>query len=132
MPGTHGSFKALIAKGFSENQAEGIIEVMHHKGMDYATKADLKETETLLRSDLKETETLLKLDLERETATLRSELKEEAASLRSELKETENILRSEMQQMETRLTKLIYVNTFAIIGIMSAVISIATAIGKIL
>ena len=86
--GTHGSYKALIASGFKEEQAEGIIEVMHNTGADYATKADLRETGLRLRED--------------------------------------------MQKMETRLTKLIYVNTFTIIGVVSALVSIATAIIKFL
>lgn len=118
LPGTHGSYKALIAKGFSESQAEGIIEVMHHRGMDYATKADLERETALLRSDLEKTENALRSEI-KETENL---LKADITTVANKLDKTENVLRTEMQQMETRLTKLVYINTFAIISVITAVI----------
>ena len=85
--GTHGSYKALLARGFNEEQAEGIIEVLNVSGSSYITSSDL----------------------EREIARARTEIKES----------------------ETRLTKLIYVNTFTIIGVMLGIVSAATAIIKL-
>ena len=85
--GTHGSYKALLARGFNEEQAEGIIEVLNVSGSSYITSSDL----------------------EREIARARTEIKES----------------------ETRLTKLIYVNTLTIIGVMLGIVSAATAIIKL-
>lgn len=86
--GTHGSYKVLLARGFNEEQAEGIIEVLNVSGPGYITSSDL----------------------EREIAKARTEIKES----------------------ETRLTKLIYVNTFTIIGAILGIVSAATAIIKLL
>lgn len=86
--GTHGSYKALLARGFNEQPAEGIIEVLNVSGSGYITNSDL----------------------EREVARVRTEIKDS----------------------EARLTKLIYVNTFTIIGAILGIVSAATAIIKLL
>lgn len=113
--GTHGNYKALLQKGFSEEQAEGIIEIMAATDKNYTTKGDLEAESHLIRSELKSECNLVRSELREEMSNLRQELKTEMSDLKQELT-------GDMKDMETRLVKLIYINTFTIIGVLTAIL----------
>lgn len=96
---SHSKYKALLAKGFSEQQAEGIVEVFSEITLpNAATRADIIE----LRQDI----TLVRQAVEKVELTLRSEFKQDLSNLRKDL------------------INQIYLNTFAIIGAVAAIVKL--------
>lgn len=96
---SHEKYKALLTKGFSEEQAEGIIDVFSEITLpNAATREDVTNS---------------KNELKQEVVEFRNELKQEIISLKAEFNE-------DAGKLETRLTKLIYVNTFVIITALAA------------
>ena len=75
---THRAVKKLTGAGFSENQAEALIDAVGDEHESLATKADL--------------------------LTTKAELREEIAALRAELKEDIAAVRADMQALELRIT----------------------------
>ena len=82
---THRAVKKLTGAGFTENQAEALIDAVGDEHEALATKADL----LAVRADLRE-----------EISALRAELKEDIASVRAEI----NTVRADMQALELRMT----------------------------
>ena len=88
---SHEKYKQLLAKGFTEEQAEGIVGLFSEISLpNVATKHDV----AILKGDIQ--------------------------NIRDQIKDSENSLRQEMKDLETRLTKLIFVNTFTTIAIIAA------------
>lgn len=107
---SHSKYKYLLAKGFSEQQAEGIIEIFSEITFpNAATREDI--------SEVKQSVNIAKAELKQEINSVRSELKQEVNSIRSEFKQ-------ELANLKTELTKLIYLNTFAIIGAVAAIVKL--------
>ena len=75
---THRAVKTLTGAGFTENQAEALINAVGERHEDLATKADLKNEITAVRVEI---------------AALRTELKEDIAAVRAD-----------MQALELRMT----------------------------
>lgn len=104
---THRAVKKLTGAGFTENQAEALIDAVRDEQEALATKADL----LAVRADLREEISALRAELKEDIAVLRAELKEDLAVLRAELKDDiavlradNNAIRSEMQALELRMT----------------------------
>lgn len=104
---TRKAFRRLQDQGgFSEEQADAIVDLFADVDEQVATKGDIED----LRSDLK----ALRSDLEGTENDLRSDLKQLENDLRSDLKQLENDLRSDLKQtrkqimteMDARLAKL--------------------------
>ena len=53
---THKAYTALAAGGFTETQAQTLIETLSESGNSLATKADLKALEQMTKADLRELE----------------------------------------------------------------------------
>lgn len=107
--GTHGNYKALIAKGFSENQAEGIIEVMSTSEGSYATKADLRESS---------------LRLETKIDKSRAELKEEMGELRTESRQDIARLETRIADTKAELMKFMTIQAIGIVGLTVTILKI--------
>ena len=115
---THRAVKKLTGAGFSEGQAEALIDAVRDEQEALATKADLlavradlREEISALRAELKEDIAVLRAELKEDIGALRTETKEDIAVLRAELKEDiivlradNNAVRSEMQALELRMT----------------------------
>ena len=126
---THRAVKKLTGAGFSEDQAEALIDAVRDEQEALATKADmlavradlreeisalrteLKEDIADLRAEVKEDITVLRAELKEDMTVLRAEVKEDITVLRAELKEDiavlradNNAIRSEMQALELRMT----------------------------
>lgn len=115
---THRAVKKLTGAGFSEDQAEALIDAVRDEQEALATKADLlavradlREEISALRTELKEDIATLRAELKEDIGALRAETKEDIAVLRAELKEDiavlradNNAIRSEMQALELRMT----------------------------
>ena len=104
---THRAVKKLTGAGFSEDQAEALIDAVRDEQEALATKADLLH----VRTDLREEISALRTELKEDIAVLRAESKEDIAVLRAELKEDiavlradNNAIRTEMQALELRMT----------------------------
>ena len=93
---THRAVKKLTGAGFSETQAEALIDAVGDEHEALATKADLFAT----RADLREVISALRAELKEDFAALRAELTGEISSARAET----NSVRSEMQSLELRMT----------------------------
>ncbi len=115
---THRAVKKLTGAGFSEDQAEALIDAVRDEQEALATKADLlavradlREEISALRAEVKEDIAALRAELKEDMAALRTEVKEDIAALRAESKEDiavlradNNAIRSEMQALELRMT----------------------------
>ncbi len=149
---THKVVKLLQDKGYSEEQAEGFIEVIEEITLTgVATKQDLHLLRDELKADIIELRKELKADiiglrnelkddvlsvkgqLTESQNSLRNELKEDISSIKSQLTESQNSLRNELKEdmanLRTDLTKLIYINTITTIGILTAVIALFKLLG---
>lgn len=93
---THRAVKKLKGAGFSEDQAEALIDAVGDEHETLATKADL----LAVRTDLREEVSALRAELKEDIAVLRAELKEDSASVRGEI----NTVRADMQALELRMT----------------------------
>ena len=82
---THRAVKTLTGAGFTEDQAEALINAVGDRHEDLATKADLLATKADLREEI--------ADVRSEIATVRTELKEDIAAVRAD-----------MQALELRMT----------------------------
>ena len=98
--------KRLTASGFSEAQAEAVIEAIGDVRDDLATRADLQAQSAELRADM-----------QAQSAALRSEM----ASLRSDMQ-------SDMQALELRLTirlgAVVGATSLVTIGVIAALIAL--------
>ena len=104
---THRAVKKLTGAGFSENQAEALIDAVGDEHEALATKADLlavradlREEVSALRAELKEEIAALRAELKGDITALRTESKEDIASVRAEI----NTVRADMQALELRMT----------------------------
>ena len=116
---THKAVKTLTGAGFTENQAEALIDAVSEARGDAATKDDLQASEQALRTDLQASEQALRTDLQASEQTLRAEtqalradlqaseqtLRAEMQALRADLQVSEQAVRADMQVMEERLRK---------------------------
>jgi predicted nucleic acid-binding Zn-ribbon protein len=93
---THRAVKKLTGAGFSEFQAEALIDAVGDEHEALATKADLLAA----RADLRGIISALRTELKEDVAALLAELTGEIASARAET----NTIRSEMQALELRMT----------------------------
>ena len=61
---THRAVKTLTGAGFSETQAEALIDAIGEGHEDLATKADLKEHIAAARADMKEQFASVRVDMQ--------------------------------------------------------------------
>ena len=85
---THKAVKTLTGAGFSENQAEALIDAVSDARGDAATKDDLQASEQALRTDLQ---------------ALRTDLQASEQALRTDLQASEQALRTDLQALRTDL-----------------------------
>ncbi len=97
---TYRAVKKLTGAGFSEIQAEALIDAVGDEHEALATKADLVATSAVLREEI----VALRAELKEDIASVRAELKEDIASVRAELKEDIASVRADMQALELRMT----------------------------
>ena len=105
---THKAVKTLTGAGFSENQAEALIDAVSEARGDAATKDDLQASEQALRTDLQ----ALRADLQASEQALRTDLQASEQAFTAKFNEVEHAtkaefaaVRAEMQVMEERLRK---------------------------
>ncbi len=109
---THKAVKTLTGAGFSENQAEALIDAVSEARGDAATKDDLQASEQALRTDLQASEQALRTDLQASEQALRTDLQASEHAFTAKFNEVEHAtkaefaaVRAEMQVMEERLRK---------------------------
>ena len=93
---THRAVKKLTGAGFSEGQAEALIDAVGDEHEALATKADM----LAVRADLREEVSALRAELKEDITALRAERNEDVTSVLTEI----NTLRSDMQSLELRMT----------------------------
>ena len=92
---THRAFQALMGAGFSERQAQALIDVGSEGYGALATKDDLKALEQVTKSDLKALEQATKAEL----ASVR-----EAMATKADLKALEQATKADLKDLELRIT----------------------------
>lgn len=116
---SHEKYKALLSKGFSEEQAEGIVDIFSNITFNNAvTKEDLRKIEKSIQHEIKDLGSFLKDDLSNMDGTWNQEVKI--------LIELVAKAEKEMGSLETRLTKLIYINTFTTIAVLGTLFKLFT------
>lgn len=88
---THRAFQALMGAGFSERQAQALIDVGSEGYGALATKDDLKALEQATRSDLKA--------LEADIADVR-----EVMATKADLQALEQATKADLKDLELRIT----------------------------
>jgi len=97
--------ETLKGAGVPEPQAKAFSTAVQesHEAADLATKADLREYESVIRGDLEKLETGLRHEMNELETGLRHEMNELKTGLRHEMNELETGLRHEMNELETSL-----------------------------
>ena len=83
---THLIVKNFIKHGFSEEQAEVIVEAINDQNTQLVTKNDLKVSILELRTELKTDIHELKTELKNDISELRTGLKSEVSSINTNVK----------------------------------------------
>ena len=134
--------KRLTASGFSEAQAEAVIEAIGDVRDDLATRADLQAQSAefrvemaaqsaefrgemaALRSDMQAE----RAEFRSEMATLRADMQAQSAALRSEMATLRSDMQSDMQALELRLTirlgAVVGATSLVTIGVIAALIAL--------
>ena len=116
--------KRLTASGFSEAQAEAVIEAIGDVRDDLATRADLQAQSAEFRGEM----AALRSDMQAEMATLRADLQAQSAALRSEMASLRSDMQSDMQALELRLTirlgAVVGATSLVTIGVIAALIAL--------
>ena len=92
---THRAFQALTDAGFSERQAQALIDVGGEGYGALATKSDLKILEQATKNDLKALEQATKADI----AAVR-----EVMATKADLKALEQATKADLKDLELRIT----------------------------
>ena len=97
--------ETLKEAGVPEPQAKAFSTAVQEsqEAADLATKADLREYESVIRGDLEKLETGLRHEMSELETGLRHEMSELEAGLRHEMNELKTGLRHEMNELETSL-----------------------------
>jgi hypothetical protein len=125
---TRNAAKRLRDAGVEERAAEAIVDLVQSAARmpdigELATKSDLAQLALATKSDLSQLAVATKSDFER--MATRSELKAEVQALRLELK-------SDINALETRFSEKLRLQGWALMGGMAALITIYTALIKLL
>ena len=129
---THKVVKLLQERGYSEEQAEGFIDAVEeinltgvatNQGLSNV-RDELKDEILTFRNELKDEINNLRNEVKSDIHGLRTELKGDIHGLRNELKNEMLGLEAQINNQRHELTKLIYVNSFTTVGILTAVIAL--------
>jgi len=114
---THKAVKSLIVAGFSEAQAEAIVETRHS---ELATKTDLEVLEQSTKADFQALEQSFKADFQ----TLEQSTKTDIQALEQSTKTEFQALRAEMRELELRITVRMGAMLFAASGLVVAILKV--------
>jgi hypothetical protein len=89
---THTTIKEFIKYGFSEDQAEVIVNAINDQNTQLVTKNDLKFSISELKSELKS-----------DIYELKSELKSDISKLESDISKLESELKSDISKLENKM-----------------------------
>lgn len=112
---THKAYTALAAGGFTETQAQTLIETLSESGnslatkadiADMATKADLQALELVFRSDLQALEQMTKADLQALEQALRSDMHALEQATKADLRELELRVDARFDSVDAQLVSL--------------------------
>ena len=100
---TLASFDALVATGFSEDQARGMLDVFQKQSAaaEVATKIDIERVRAELTRDIES----VKADLEAKIESLRADLEAKIESVRADLEVTKAELKSDIESVRAELKK---------------------------
>ena len=121
---THKAVKTLTGAGFSENQAEALIDAVSEARGDAATKDDLQASEQALRTDLQALRTDLQASEQAFTAKFNEvehATKAEFAAVRAEMQVMEERLRKHLAEQLGRQTFQLLVAISALAGVVSGI-----------
>ena len=104
---THKAVKTLTGAGFSENQAEALIDAVSEARGDAATNDDLQASEQALRADLQ---------------TLRADLQASDQAIRADMQVMEERLRKHIAEQLGKQTFQLLVAISALAGVVSGIV----------
>lgn len=127
--------KRLTASGFSEAQAEAVVEAIGDVRDDLATRADMQAQSAefrvemaALRSDMQADMRTLRSDMQTQMAELRSDMQTQMADFRSDMAALRSDMQSDMQALELRLTirigAVVGATALVTIGVLAALIAL--------
>lgn len=127
--------KRLTASGFSEVQAEAVVEAIADMQEDLATRSDLQAQTAEFRTDqqaqsaeFRSEMQALRSDMQEQMTALRSDMQKQMAEHRSDMQAQAAEHRSEMQALELRLTirigAVVGATSLVTIGVLAALIAL--------
>ena len=102
---TYRAVKALTAVGFTETQAQTLIETVGEGRGNLATKEDVHETALATKNELRAEIADVRTELKADIADVRAELKTDIADLQTELKSDIAAMHTEFQALELRIER---------------------------
>lgn len=101
---THKAYTALAAGGFTETQAQTLIETLSESGNSLATKADIADMAT--KADLQALEQALRADMQALEQSLRADLQALEQATKADLRELELRVDARFDSVDARLVSL--------------------------
>ena len=103
---THKAVKTLTGAGFSETQAEALIETMGDSRDVLATKADMQELAHMTSADMQELARATKADMQELAQTTKADIAAVRADFKTELKDLELRLEQRLNRQTIQLAGL--------------------------
>lgn len=118
---SHSKYKALLAKGFTEQQAEGIVEIFTEISLpNAATREDVANAKSEIKQEIAD----LRAEVKQEIGDLRSEVKQEIVRLETKMEKEIGNLRIEIKADRAELYKFMFVQALGIVGLTVALVKL--------
>ncbi len=138
---THKAVKTLTGAGFSETQAEALIETMGDSRDVLATKADMQELAHMTSADMQELARATKADMQELAQTTKADMQELAQTTKADMQELAQTtkadiaavradFKTELKDLELRLEQRLNRQTIQLAGLAIAAGGVVVAILK--
>ena len=138
---THKAVKTLTGAGFSETQAEALIETMGDSRDALATKADVQELAHTTSADMQNLARTTKADIQDLARTIKADIQELARATKADMQDLARAtaadiatvradFKTELKDLELRLEQRLNRQTIQLAGLAIAAGGVAVAILK--
>ncbi len=127
---THKAVKTLTGAGFSETQAEALIETMGDSRDALATKADVQELAQTTSADIQDLARTIKADIQDLARATKDDIQELARATAADIAAVRADFKTELKDLELRLEQRLNRQTIQLAGLAIAAGGVVVAILK--
>ena len=127
---THKAVKTLTGAGFSETQAEALIETMGDSRDALATKADVQELAHTTSADIQDLARATKADIQDLARATKADMQDLARATAADIATVRADFKTELKDLELRLEQRLNRQTIQLAGLAIAAGGVAVAILK--